>query len=838
MSRGARERLTSAAAAAVLLAGAAVTAGWFHLRTAVPAMSGSRHLPDVREEVRIRSGEFAIPRVDAASEHDLFFAQGWLHASHRLWQMELLRRTARGTLSELFGERALPADRLLRTLDLWAAAGRHVRALPAGDRAALEAYAAGVNAWLSRRDGALPPEFVLLGAEPEPWTPRASAAVGKVMALDLSAWHRELSRYHAARRLPEPKRSLLRPRYPGWGPTVLAPAGHRRRGLGADEGAARSPGREAGGEPARPGPARSGTGDGAAPRGSDPFELLAGRGLGASNSWVVSGRRTRSGRPMVANDMHLDLRAPPVWYVVSLRARSSGLEAAGLSLPGAPGVVVGFNRRVAWTFTNGMVDDMDFAVETVGPEGSRYREDGGWRAFAVRPETIRVRDRDRPVVHRVRETVRGPVVSDAVPELETPLSAQFLARRRTSELRGLLAMNRAGGPEDLDRAIGRFDSPQQNVLWAATDGTVGYRLSGRVPRRPGWAGHLPVAAEVMGEGWPGTWPADSMPAAVFPPGDTTWPGFLASANNLQARDLFGVLGVDYPLPFRARRIVDRLGARRAWTPEGLHRLQHDTWSLLADRLLDRAIAAARRAGEDSAARVMAAWDGRVEVGARGAGVFYAWAHRLRSLVAADEYRATEEWGYFPMGALLRLLEEGREEYAGSWFDDVRTDTLETPAGLEERAIREAARATGLRRWGELHTETQTHPLGRVPWLDRLIGFDVGPHPSPGAPRTVRSDDYRRWLGVDSTSWRPPWRGDYGPSEHLVVELRRDGPAAGVLLPAGQSGVPFDPHYRDMAGRWRSGGPLIPLRLPSGTREEDAGRLLRLLPDASGETPSR
>ncbi len=837
MRDGTRAGIGAAVAGALLLAGAAATAAWFHLRSAVPELEGTRRVPGLAAEVRVRSDSLGIPRIDAAGEHDLFFAQGWLHASHRMWQMELLRRTARGTLSELFGERTLAADRLLRTLDLWEAAGRHVRRLGPRDRAALESYAEGVNAWLRHRDGALPPELVLLGVEPEPWSPRAAAAVGKVMALDLSAWHRELSRFHAARTLPPSKRALLEPSYPSWGPTVLQSAGERRRGLRAGTGDAGGPpggGSGAGADGGAPVPA---DGPGAAGRGKEPdlpgpFEVLSGRGLNASNNWAVAGRRTRSGHPIVANDMHLGLRAPPVWYVVSLRARDAGFEAAGLSLPGAPGVVVGFNRAVAWSFTNGMVDDMDFALEEVREDGSAYRRGGGWEPFAVRPETIRVRGRDRPVVHRVRETVRGPLISDAVPELEAPLSAQFLARRTTAETRGLLAMNRADGPEAFRRAVRLFDSPQQNVIWAAVDGTLGYRLSGRAPRRPGWSGALPLEASSVGDGWTGVWPPDSMPSAVFPPGDTAWPGFLASANNLQARDLFGVLGVDYPVPFRARRIVDRLSAREGWTPEALHRLQHDTHSLLAERLRGRAAAAARRAGEDSAAALVEAWDGRVEVDARGAGVFYAWVYRLRSLVAADEYRDTDEWGYFPIDALLRLLEEGEGR---AWVNDVTTDTVERLAALEERAAREAVRATGLRPWGELHAERQAHAMGEVGWLDRLLGLDVGPHPAPGAPRTVRPDDYRRWLGVDTTSWRPPWEGDYGPSEHLVVELTPEGPEGRVLLPTGQSGVPFDPHYRDMAARWRAAGPLAALRLPSDSGEEGRASLLRLLP---AETPSR
>jgi len=296
--------------------------------------------------------------------------------------------------------------------------------------------------------------------------------------------------------------------------------------------------------------------------------------------------------------MHLSQRAPAVWYVMGLRS-ADGMRAAGLSLPGAPGIVVGFNGGVAWSFTNGMVDDMDFAVESVNLDGSQYRTAGGWRDFAVRPETLRVRGIEEPEVLRVRETARGPVISDVLPDLGATLSALWLASRPTSELEGLLAMNRAETPAAFQAAIGGFDSPQQNVVWASTDGTLGYRLSGRVPLRPDWDGRLPVAGRRIGSGWPGTWAVDSMPAATWPGSDTTARGFVASANNLQAGPLFGVLGVDYPTPFRARRIVDRLQEAAGWTRDSAHALQHDVRSLLADRLLQRAVAAARRIGDRS-----------------------------------------------------------------------------------------------------------------------------------------------------------------------------------------------------------------------------------------------
>lgn len=850
MSRSWRRGVAAGGALLLLLGATAVTAGWFWLRSSLPPTAGSVDVPGLEAPVTVRSDSFAVPHVSAATEEDLYRAQGWLHAAHRLWQMELLRRTARGRLSEIFGEPTLQADRLLRTLDLWGAAGRSADAMDPGARRAAEAYADGVNAWIREHERTLPPEFLLLGIEPEPWSPRASAAVGKVMALDLSAWRRELSRFHAYRTLPAGKYDVVRPRYPEWGPTILGLSEWGSGSVQADgpvlaaaepasPGGIRTPHREPDGATSAGMSATAGA-EAADEVSWEDLRWLEGEGFRASNGWVLAGERTRTGHPLVANDMHLGLSAPAIWYVMGLRARASGHRVAGLTLPGAPGVVVGFNRRIAWTFTNGMVDDMDFTVETVDLDGSAYRTPGGWRDFAVRPETIRVRGRAESVVHPVRETVRGPVLSDVLPDLGATLSAMWLASGPTTELEGLTAMNRATTPDAFQRAVGSFDSPQQNVLWAAVDGTLGYRLSGRVPRRPGWSGELPVASRVVGRGWPGTWPLDSMPAAVLPPSVAARRGFLAGANNLQAPGLFGTLGVDYPIPFRARRIEDVLEGTREASPEDMLALQRDVRSLLADRLVDRAVRAARRAGRDSAATLLEGWDRRVTREARGAGLFYAWAYRLRSLVAADEYRETREWGYFPMAALLRIEEADGD---AGWVDDVTTDSVETLEGLEERAIRDAVAATGLRPWGRLHRERHSHPLGRVGWLERIFGFHVGPRPSPGAPRTVRPDDYRRWRSLDSASWRPPWTGDYGPSERLVVSVEPDLPSAGVLLPTGQSGLPFSPHYRDMSRRWRDGGDLVPLSLDSAEVERGTVDRLELVPAPAGgtegrETPSR
>lgn len=806
---------------ALFVAASAVTLAFFYLRSSVQTLGGTIRVSGLSDPVAVVIDSFAIPHLYAAGEQDLFFAQGYLHASERLWQMEMFRRVAQGRLAEVFGERALRADRVMRTLDLWGAAGRTVEALGPERLGILEAYAAGVNARLDTWDGPLPPEFLLLGIDPEPWEPRATAAIGKVMALDLSAWRAELARFHAAAILPAEKAAYLPPRYPEWGPTILDHA------VAIPAGAAAATTRAA--EKPVAGDGANLAGDGAsvaddanladdASAWAEAVDLLSRFAFRASNAWVVGPSRTAHGGALVANDMHLGLDAPAKWYLQALHAEATDYHVAGLSLPGVPGVVVGYNRGVAWGFTNGMTDDMAFAIEALNLDRTAYRDGDAWREFEVRSDTIAVRGRDEPVVHAIRRTVRGPIITDVMPPLGATLSVLWVGGRATSEMEGLLGMNRATDPEAFDAAIQRFDSPQQNIVYAASDGVIGYRLSGTLPVHVDGDGSLPVEFDRIGDSWSSFWPPASHPATRDPAA-----GFIVSANNLQAPNLFGIIGTDYAAPFRAQRISDRLESGARWTLEDMTDLQHDTYSMLAERVGARAVAAARRAGEDSAAAILEAWSRDVGLDARGASTFYAWFYRLRELVAADEYEG-QLWKTFPPMVLVRILEEG----GGPWVDDVRTDSVETLLGLEEMAIRDAVRATGLRPWGELHFERSVHVLGRSPWLERLFRFDIGPYPAPGGPHTVRPDDYSRWNALDSTSWVPPYIGDYGPSERFVAVLGPEGNVGYFLLPTGQSGNPFSPHYRDMARRWND-PKLIPVPLERRQAEARAVRRVQLLP---------
>ena len=831
-----RDLLPWAGTLALFAACALVTVLWLRLQGSVVRMDGSRVAAGLHDTVVVRLDSLAIPHIDAADDHDVLFAEGWMHASERLWQMELLRRTARGRLAAVFGPRALPTDRLLRTLGVWEAAGRTVDSLDVSVREDLAAYVAGVNAWIESRTAPLPPEFALLGIRPEPWTARATAAVGKLMALDLSSWSAELSRWHASRVLPPEKYAEIRPRWPDWAPTILEsglPPGVLTRGAGAS-GRPSSP-VDLAARPATesPGPGRLGKpGAGPDPAALDPLGIVSSIALTASNAWVLDGERTSSGRPLLANDTHLGLRAPSIWYAVGLHARSGRITAAGVSIPGVPGVIIGMDRGGAWGFTNAMVDDMDFAVEAVNLDGSDYRTERGWRDFRVRAETLQVRGRDDPEILHVRSTIRGPVLSDVLPNVNETLSAVWTHAHTTGGLGAILAMDRATGWAAFDSALSGYDGPAQNVLWAGSDGRIGYRMAGAVPRRSGWDGSAPVSSREMGPGWTGLVSPDSLPAATFGAGTVRGrppEGFLASANNLPSPGRFGEFGVDYD-PFRARRIVDRLSQARGWGVEEMEALQRDDHSLLADLLLGQAVGAARGIGADTVATLLSAWDRDADGSSRAAGVFYTWLYRLRSLVAADEYGGGGGRAWFPMQGLLDIVLRRPES---PWIDDVRTDSVETLAGLERRAMADAIRVTGLRPWRELNLERSGHPLGRSAGLDRVFHFDVGPRPVAGGPHTVRVAAPDGWASLDSTSWRPPHVGGFGPSERFVAELDPGGPRGWILLPTGQGGNPLDRHYRDMAARWGSTGTLVPLPLDIEAIRAVTVSRLRLFPAGGG-----
>ena len=774
---------------------------WLRRLAAGPApASGELVLPGLQRPVEVLRDSLGVPHVWASSLADAVVAQGYLHATDRLWQMEMFRRVTQGRLSELFGEQTIEADRFLRTLGL-ARAGRATATAISGEtRALAEAYARGVNAALAGWRGPLPPEFVLLRASFETWELEHSFAIEKIMAWDLSEYGTSISLAGARATVGDEAVLELLPHYPEWGVTILQDAPGAPAGDGTAVADAVPVAAAPGDAPLPPAVSADLIASARIPEAARAA-LQAASIVRASNSWVVGGARTRSGKPILANDMHLSLDQPNIWYLIGLHA--PGMDVVGESLPGTPGVIAGHTAGVAWGFTNAMADDSDLFIERVDPaDTTRYLTPEGSGSFRVREESIQVRGRDEPVRLVVRETRHGPVMTPVDAETGGELlSYRWGAHDPSTTFDGIVAMDRANTAAELIAALARFTSPYQNVVFADTAGDFGYLLAGAIPlRRSGRPPLLPVPGWTGEHDWIGTLPFESNPRLLNPAS-----GFIATANNRQSWDSLSlVISSDrWEDPYRAQRITELVEARNDHDAESMRAIQQDVQSGFIARYRGHASAAFRRAGLDSLAGALDAWDGRATVESTETTFFHAWAESLRIGMRARFYGAGGGFGYFPQYVVGRALDAG----------GASVDSLASLAALE------VADAGGLP-WGRVHLLRISHPFQEVPVIGGLLGFGRRDLPRPG-------DDYT----VDAAPFEgnaPLFQVTSGPSQRSVADLADLRSGGGFILPGGQSGRPANRHSWDQLERWQR-GELWRLPLDRAGVEARAVSRLTLLP---------
>ena len=766
--------------AVVLLVATLAAGSWYvhRLRTGVGPREGDLTVAGINGPVEILRDSLGVPHVWAEDPVDLFFAQGFLHATDRLWQLELFRRLPGGQLSELLGAAALPADRFMRTVGMGAAAERSLAAIDDSVATVIESYAAGYNAALDAWQGPLPPEFVLLRAQPGRWTAANTVAMEKIMAWDLSEYHTGLNLARARNALTDEFWDLVRPGYPEWGTTILgdAPTGD---GDDAGDGDTRAAVSSRGGDD----PIRVSDGLLAAaalpPAAADLLDMAS--VVRASNSWVVGGERSRSGKPLLANDMHLGLDHPNIWYLMGLHA--PGIDIVGMTLPGAPGVVAGHSRAVAWGFTNAMVDDSDLFVERVDPSDStRYLTPGGSEPFDARTEVIRIRGGVADTI-QVRATRHGPVVTPVEPRAGGELlSFRWIAHESGSAAGAILAMNRARSVGEFLDGLAGFANPHQNVVFADSAGDWGYWMAGRVPLRAhGTVATVPVPGWTGDHDWVGWLPFQDHPHALRPS-----VGYVATANNRQTRAPVSDRITDsWAPPFRAQRISELIEAQPLHDTESMRMIQLDVRSAFVTRHRADAARAFREAGLGGAAAALDAWDGAAGLESSEATLFFAWIEEVRRGLRLRAYG--EDRGYMPDRAVRRALE-------GALGDLGALPSVAAVAAME---------LAGGMRWGEAHQLTLNHSLARVPVVGRLMGFGKGPMPREGSPHSVNVADY----GGGSF----PYRVAAGPSQRHVVDMADPDGSGGFILPGGQSGLPDHRHSWDQLERWQRGDLwLLPL----------------------------
>lgn len=823
----------------LVLAGAAGGAYWLLWRP-LPQLDGELAVPGLQAPVLVLRDEYGVPHVRAENLHDLFFAHGYVQAQDRLWHMDVSRRLASGRVAEVVGEAGLPSDRLFRTVGLRRAAEAEWEVLGGEARAALEAFAAGVNAYIEAHAGRLPLEFRVLGYVPEPWTPVDSLSIGYYMAWYLGGnMTEELFNAAALSRLELPLAVDLtaRPEIPG--PTIAGvptaaawrqaaasdPAG------GAARGAAEAPGGSGAGVP---------PGSVTARRVLEflvdtPLALTAASlpdPLAGSNNWVVAPRFSETGRPLLANDPHLAVGLPAVWHQVHLEA--PGYHAAGVSFPGAPGVVVGHNERIAWGVTNLGADVQDLYIEIPHPEDPySFLYEGAYEPARVIREEIRVKGRDEPEVLEVVITRHGPLISGVV-EVEVgaaapdyPLALRWTALEQHHIYETFFDVARAADWESFRQAVSRFSAPGQNFVYADVEGNIGYTATGLVPIRARGSGQRPVPGWVADYEWTGYVPFEEMPSLWNPRRGVIW-----TANNRPAGIDYGhYLGASFALPYRAIRIGEALlGPEGALLPPDAEApgspsfsvgqmalLQADTYNAQARELaplLEEALARvedrARSAGVDpalaaEAARLMRVWAREPFEAPDAAGplIYHTFYERLlertfRPRMGDGLYEAFLKAGQ-PTAALDRLI---RYRPDSRWFDDPATPQRETLDDAVAAAFVDAVAALSRDygpdpeswNWGDAHTITFAHPLGVVQPLDRLL--NVGPFAVGGSGLTPQAAGFR-WEdeGGYPVTTAGIWR--------QVVEVGNWDASTHVVAP-GQSGHRVSPHYADQVDLWLQG----------------------------------
>jgi penicillin amidase len=783
-----------------LLLAVAIVAACFYVWRTLPTLDGEIRARGLAAPVQLRRDGSDVTHIEAQSVADAYFALGWVHAQERSWQLEFNRRVMHGSLSELFGPSTLETDRLMRRLGIRQAAQAQWDRMPPAAQSLLQSYAAGINGFHAERQQALPPEFHILGARPVEWTPQDSIGWALMMALDLGGnWGTEFARLSALQRIGTKELWQLMPPYPGEPPATSVDLAALYRGLNVYK-------------PAAEGATRTG----AVPVPASPLQAWA-DGLGhlegvGSNNWVVAGTRTASGKPLLANDPHLGLSAPAIWYFARLKAPplaagGKPLDVIGATLPGLPSVVLGRTAGVAWTFTNTGPDVQDLYLEQVDPANpNRYRTPDGWAAFSQREEIIKVKGQP-DVRFVVRGTRHGPVLTDQHPTYgEVIDTSRYVLALRWSALdednqtvvAGMQG-NFAQTVEELQESFGLYHSPMQSLVAADTAGGTIFRTIGRVPLRkrendirgiapaPGWEARYD---------WAGWVPASEVPSVSH--GAISAKGWHATANQrIHPADYPHYMGSDWVTPERYDRIDALLSARQQHDMESLRAVQGDILSLAALKLLPvlRATTSDHRLST-AAQQALERFDGNMRADAAAPLVFSYWADELtRGLIAPKlgEARFKTLYGKrtFRAGLQVMLLEPEAGAFWCAPLSCAQQSSQALTRALDRIAAEQGDDASAWR-WGRAHPALSSHrPFGNVAMLARFFDVSV---PTGGDPWTVNVGQY--W----ANDAKLPFANRHAASLRALYDLA-DPERSQFIYQTGQSGLVFSPRYRDMRDDW-------------------------------------
>jgi penicillin amidase len=721
---------------------------FFSLRSSLPKIQGEIRLEALASEVKVIRDEWGVPHIFAANEKDLFFAAGYIHAQDRMWQMELSRRAGFGRLSEVFGKQTLDRDKFLRNIGLKEAARKEYENLSPAMKEPVHSYCEGVNAWIrSRKYFNWPPEFLILRHRPEPWTILDSLVIKEIMAFLLSGdYQSEALRAKLAGRLgPQKALEILEEDAEAPFSTVsdiaLSHLGEERQSFQG------------------------------------------------SNNWVIGGSRTQSGKPLLANDPHLEISVPPIWYEIHLCCPT--INVTGVSLPGVPVVVIGHNESIAWGITNSGADVQDLFIERLDARGENYADGEVWRPLLKKEELIRIRGKKEPERMVVSWTGRGPIITPLIVKGDQPLSLEWVIQEGGHTFEAFYRLNKAGTWDEFQAALRLFDSPSQNFVYADVYGNIGYYLSGRIPLRPKNTALFPYPGW-RGEGqWNGFLSEELKPTAFNPE-----QGYIITANNRIIPDDYAYyISCEWDVGFRAERIKELILGQAKHTAESQKRLQNDVRSKEAELFLPllRNIPCTEEKARKAQA-LLNDWDLEVK-SAKAAALYEIFMKIFHEEVFRDELGEDYQdfFRYFQnkKAGLLRILQDS----SSPWFDNKKTaaieareDIIRTSLARSYASLEEKYGPPEKWDWMRMNSIKFEHALGQVPFLKF---FNAGTFPLEGDGFTVRVF-LSRGKGAS-----------VGASYRQIIDLGDFRNSLSVLT-SGQSGHFLSRNYDNQIPLWLKG----------------------------------
>jgi penicillin G amidase len=742
-----------------------------YLKSTLPEYNGEIEIEGLEGKVEILRDSYGMPHIYAQNERDLSFALGYASAQDRLFQMDMIRRAIRGQLSEILGEATIPVDELFMTITAQKSLEEIYVELPDSMKSSMEAFSEGINYYIENEKGPLPIEFKLLGYKPKPWKPSDSIASYYFMAWDLnSSFSKEMLYSSIIDKVGAENAKALFPDYVGGASTIM-PRGTASLEFIESMNLAR--------------------------------EVLGVEGGGASNNWVVSGDKSETGMPILANDMHLGLAAPGIWYEAHLV--TPDLNVSGVIVPGIPVVVTGANEHVAWGFTNVMTDDADYYIEKINPDNpNQYQYMGKWYDMELQKKTIVVKGGE-DVEIEVKLTRHGPII-DEVNNFDEEKGYSLAMRWVAPELNkisvAMYLFNRAEDIYDMEAAVEFFKCPGQNIVYADDKGNIGYWASAGIPIRVGFDGMSPVPGWDGNHEWQGYVPTKIQPHLRNPSR-----GWIVTANNKHVgKDYPYTISNYYVMPDRFDRITEMITEKEKLSVADFQRMHADYLVVLARDWVPLMVEALKETdlsdNEKAGLLELENWDFVATSSSRASTIFHATINRIventfKNRLGDDLYKQYIKSAYFAFNALRNEIAKGDS----IWFDDPTTegevedfDDVIVKSFGEAVVYLEDEMGSDIEdwKWGSLHTLTMYHAFGKT---SKLMGyfFNVGPYPMGGSIATVNPQTYRL---------ANPWESYHGASMRYIFDLK-DMKKSLRVIPVGISGNFMSPHYDDQVDLWRT-----------------------------------